>query len=413
MMTTRDPFQAYVCDDWTAEAIRPLILEQGWSPDRVVKGGLRGAVQSLAVSASPQILLVDLSETADPTTEIGNLAEVCEPGTVVIAVGQVNDVRLYRMLMSSGLHDYLLKPIGADQLRDTIAQARTIVHAPRMTDSTPEKTPCSVAVVGARGGVGTSTVATSLGWLMADRLERRTAILDLDVHFGTAALSLDLEPGRGLVDAIDNPSRIDGLFLERAMVKASEKLSILSAEAPIGAPIMTDGMAFAQLQDEMRANFETTIVDLPRGMMIQQPMLVSAAQTVVLVTEFTLAAARDTIRLLSWLKIHAPQSTVLTVANRVQPAALAEIAQSDFEGSIERPVDILVPYDPKLLVQAAKLGKPVAELGRSSRTVAPLVDLAQRICASVEGGTPGAPARRGLLDRFDFTALLPKRPKAD
>jgi pilus assembly protein CpaE len=148
-------------------------------------------------------------------------------------------------------------------------------------------------------------------------------------------------------------------------------------------------------------------------MMIQQPMLVSAAQTVVLVTEFTLAAARDTIRLLSWLKIHAPQSTVLTVANRVQPAALAEIAQSDFEGSIERPVDILVPYDPKLLVQAAKLGKPVAELGRSSRTVAPLVDLAQRICASVEGGTPGAPARRGLLDRFDFTALLPKRPKAD
>ncbi len=413
MMTTREPFQAFACDDWTAEAIRPLIVEQGWSPEKVVKGGLRGAIQSLAVSASPQILLVDLSDSADPATEINNLAEVCEPGTIVIAVGQVNDVRLYRMLMSSGLHDYLLKPISADQLRDTIAQARAILHAPRTLDTGPEKAPCSVAVVGARGGVGTSTIATSLGWLMADRLERSTAILDLDVHFGTAALSLDLEPGRGLVDAIDNPSRIDGLFLERAMVKASERLSILSAEAPISAPIMTDGLAFAQLQDEMRLNFETTIVDLPRGMMIQQPVLVSSAQTIILVTEFTLAAARDTIRLLAWLKTHAPQSTVLTVANRVQPAAQSEIAQSDFEGSIERPVDFAIPYDPKLVVQAAKLGKPIAELGRTSRTIVPLLELSQRICASAEGEAIVAPARRGLLDRFDLKALLAKRAKAD
>lgn len=413
MMTTREPFQAFACDDWTAEAIRPLIVEQGWSPEKVVKGGLRGAIQSLAVSASPQILLIDLSDSADPATEINNLAEVCEPGTIVIAVGQVNDVRLYRMLMSSGLHDYLLKPISADQLRDTIAQARAILHAPRTLDTGPEKAPCSVAVVGARGGVGTSTIATSLGWLMADRLERSTAILDLDVHFGTAALSLDLEPGRGLVDAIDNPSRIDGLFLERAMVKASERLSILSAEAPISAPIMTDGLAFAQLQDEMRLNFETTIVDLPRGMMIQQPVLVSSAQTIILVTEFTLAAARDTIRLLAWLKTHAPQSTVLTVANRVQPAAQSEIAQSDFEGSIERPVDFAIPYDPKLVVQAAKLGKPIAELGRTSRTIVPLLELSQRICASAEGEAIVAPARRGLLDRFDLKALLAKRAKAD
>ncbi len=413
MMTTREPFQAFACDDWTAEAIRPLIVEQGWSPEKVVKGGLRGAIQSLAVSASPQILLVDLSDSADPATEINNLAEVCEPGTIVIAVGQVNDVRLYRMLMSSGLHDYLLKPISADQLRDTIAQARAILHAPRTLDTGPEKAPCSVAVVGARGGVGTSTIATSLGWLMADRLERSTAILDLDVHFGTAALSLDLEPGRGLVDAIDNPSRIDGLFLERAMVKASERLSILSAEAPISAPIMTDGLAFAQLQDEMRLNFETTIVDLPRGMMIQQPVLVSSAQTIILVTEFTLAAARDTIRLLAWLKTHAPQSTVLTVANRVQPAAQSEIAQSDFEGSIERPVDFAIPYDPKLVVQAAKLGKPIAELGRTSRTIVPLLELSQRICASAEGEAIVPPTRRGLLDRFDLKALLAKRAKAD
>jgi pilus assembly protein CpaE len=413
MLTVREPFLAFVSDDWTAEAIRPLVAEQGWSVDKVTKGGLPGAIQSLSVSASPQILLVDLTDIADPVAQINNLAEVCEPGTIVIAVGPVNDVRLYRSLMASGLHDYLLKPINADQLRDTIGQARTILHAPRAPDMTPEKAPCSVAVVGVRGGVGASTVATSLGWLMADRLDRTTALLDLDVHFGTAALALDLEPGRGLVDAIDNPSRIDGLFLERAMVKASEKLAILSAEAPISAPILTDGLAFAQLQDEMRLNFETTIVDLPRGMMIQQPMLVATAQTIVLVTELTLAAARDTIRLLAWIRTHVPQATVLTLANRVQPPAQSEIAQSDFEGSIERPVDFAVPYDPKLVVQAAKVGKPIADLGRTSRTIAPLIELTQRLCASAELGGAAMPARRGLLDRFDLKSLLTKRTRAD
>ena len=412
-LTPRDPIQVYVCDDWTAEAIRPVLNEQGWSPEKVMKGGLRGAIQALSVSASPQILIVDLSDTADPATEINNLAEVCEPGTIVIAVGQVNDVRLYRTLMTSGLQDYLLKPIGADQLRDALTQARAILHAPKPMDFGPEKTHCHVAVVGVRGGVGASTVTTSLGWLMADRQDRLTAILDLDVHFGTAALALDLEPGRGLVDAIDNPSRIDGLFLERAMVKASEKLAILSAEAPISAPIITDGIAFAQLQDEMRTTFETTIVDLPRGMMIQQPVLVSGAQTIVLVTDFTLASARDTIRLLSWLKTHAPQATIVTVSNRVQPAPQNEIAQGDFEGSIERPVDFLIPYDQKLVVQAAKVGKPIAELGRTSRTIAPLVDLTRRICASADDTGPAASTRRGLLDRFDFKTLLPKRVKAD
>ncbi len=93
MLTVRDPFLAFVSDDWTVEAIRPLVAEQGWSVDKVMKGGLSGAIQSLSVLASPQILLVDLTDIADPVSEIGNLAEVCEPGTIVIAVGSVNDVR--------------------------------------------------------------------------------------------------------------------------------------------------------------------------------------------------------------------------------------------------------------------------------------------------------------------------------
>ncbi|WP_424648021.1 AAA family ATPase, partial [Enterobacter hormaechei] len=133
-----------------------------------------------------------------------------------------------------------------DMLREAFVHAQMMLNAPKPVDLSPERPHCSVGVIGTRGGVGASTIATSIAWLLADKEKRSTALLDLDVHFGTGALSLDLEPGRGLTDAIENPSRIDGLFIERAMVKATENLSVLSAEAPISSPVVTDGSAFYQ-----------------------------------------------------------------------------------------------------------------------------------------------------------------------
>src|SRR3954462_8354475 len=234
----REPFVAYVCDETTAEALRPIVSEMGWSAEKVNKGGLRNAVQSLSVSASPQVLFVDLSESGDPLNDINALAEVCEPGTIVIAAGTVNDVRLYRDLVASGIHDYLLKPFTVDHLRDTFAHAQMILSGPR-GEAQADKPHVMAAVIRVRGGVGASTIGSSLAWLLGEKANRSTAPLDLDVHFGTGALALDLEPGRGLTDAIENPSRIDGLFIERAMVRANERLSVLSAEAPIHQPLVT------------------------------------------------------------------------------------------------------------------------------------------------------------------------------
>ena len=378
----RDPFTAFVCDEITAEQLRPIVTELGWATDKINKGGLRNAVQTLSVAASPNILFVDLSESGDPLNDMNALAEVCEPGTVVIAAGQVNDVRLYRDLVASGIQDYILKPFSPDQLRDAFMHAQAVFNAPKQVESSVERPHIMTAVIGARGGAGASTVATSVAWLMGERAQRSTALLDLDVHFGTGALSLDLEPGRGLTDAIENPSRIDGLFIERAMVKASEKLAILSAEAPINQPMLTDGTAFYQLQEEMRGAFECTVIDLPRGMLVQHPHLMQDVQATVLVTELTLASARDAIRLLSWLKSNAPQSSVVVVANRVPTSGAGEISRKDFESSIERKIDYLIPADAKVVTQAAKLGKTVAEVGKGTKLGGVIADLANRLVST-------------------------------
>ena len=375
----RDSFAAYLCDDDTIEAVKPVVSDMGWSIEKVYRGGLRNAVQSLSITASPSILMVDLSESSDPINDINGLAEVCEPGTVVIAVGQVNDVRLFRDLVASGIHDYLLKPVFPEQVRDVLMNAQTMLNAPRVAEqSSSGANHTLTAVIGTRGGVGASSIATSLAWWMGAHANRRSALLDLDVHFGTAALTLDLEPGRGLIDAIDNPSRIDGLFIERAMVRANDNLAIMSAEAPINQPLVNDGGSFFHLRQEISAAFESTILDLPRSMLINYPHLLGDVHAVVLVTELTLAGARDAIRLLSGFRAMSPNTRVILAANKVA-ATGTEVSRKDFETSIERAIDIIIPTDPKLAVKAAMLGQPLAETARNSKLGQALNQLGQMV----------------------------------
>jgi pilus assembly protein CpaE len=409
----RDPFTAFICDEASLDVLRPVIIEMGWQPEKCNKGGLRNAVQALSISASPNILLVDLSESGDPLNDINALAEVCEPGTVVIAIGQVNDVRLYRDLIASGIHDYLLKPLSPAQLRDSLVQAQAVFAAPKNVDASTARQHISTAVIGTRGGVGASTVATSLAWLFSADNKLPTALLDLDVHFGTGALSLDLEPGRGLTDAIENPSRIDGLFIERAMIRANDNLAILSAEAPINSPLLTDGAAFLQLEEEFRHAFEMTVVDLPRNMLINFPQLLNDVNVILLVTEMTLAAARDTIRLLSWLKANAPHAQLMVVANKVQ-AGIGEISRADFEASIERRIAFTVPYDLKAAANAAKLGQTFVDANRNTKSAAVIRDIARTVLGSAEMAESESPAqaKKSLLGKIQLKSMLSKKDKS-
>ncbi len=409
----RDAFAAYLCDDAALDILRPVVIELGWAPEKCHKGGLRNAVQSLSITASPNILMVDLSESGDPLSDINALAEVCEPGTVVVAVGQVNDVRLYRDLLASGIHDYLLKPLSPGQVRDALVNAQAIFASPKSHDPSVAKKHVSTAVIGTRGGVGASTIATSLAWLFSADEKMPTALLDLDVHFGTGALALDLEPGRGLTDAIENPGRIDGLFIERAMIRANDHLAILSAEAPINSPLMTDGAAFVQLEEEFRQAFEMTVIDLPRNMLINFPHLLADVNVVLLVTEMTLAGARDAIRILSWLKSNASHVQPIVVANKVQ-TGVGEISKADFEASIERKIGYFIPYDIKAASNAAKLGQTFADANRSSKAGSVIRDISRAVMGVGDGEAveEAAKAKGSLLGKFDLKALMPKKQKA-
>jgi pilus assembly protein CpaE len=401
---------AFLCDEKTIETMKATLPEFNWTTDKVFKGGMRNAIQTLSVSASPQILMIDLSESDDPLADINSLAEVCEPGTVVLTMGKINDVGFYRDLLSSGIHDYLLKPATTDHLRETFLSAQTSLFSPKQVKEDDAKPKHMLLVVGVRGGVGTSMVATSVAQILSKDGNLKTALLDLDIQFGIGALSFDLEPGRGLTDALESPNRIDSLLIERAMVRDNDNLAILSAEASINSPLLTDPNAFVQLQHELRQSFEAVVVDIPRHLAVQNPGLFAESSHVYLVTDLTLAATRDTIRMLAFLKNNAPNAEVVVVANKFTGNSDIEVTRKDFEVSIERSLQVVIPMDAKSAIAAAKKGRPFIEVAKNTKAPASLNESSQGIIDSATKADVTETGSSSIKSKLQaFTAKMSKK----
>ena len=209
--------------------LRDNLAELGFADATITRGGIAKAIETLAAQRSPDMLIVDISGSDLPVSRIHSLAEVCEPGVTVVAIGDRNEIGLYRDLLHAGVTDYIVKPLTAQ----LVARVLTAKHHPGEVGMISRKLGTMVAVVGARGGVGTTTIAVNLAWHLADRQNRRAALLDLDLHHGNCAMALNVKPTSGLREALINPTRIDSTLLERVMAPVGERLFVLSGEEPL------------------------------------------------------------------------------------------------------------------------------------------------------------------------------------
>jgi pilus assembly protein CpaE len=204
-------------------------------------------------------------------------------------------------------------------------------------------------------------------------------LVDLDVRFGTAALSLDLETGGGLVDALHNPDRLDGLFIERAMVRESENLYVLGSEEALDDQVGFDPQALDLLVERLRCDFPRVVIDVPRHEACEHPGLIAAADTILVVSDLSLAGMRDTLRLVRLAAGVAPAARLVVIANRVGAAKKGEIPKADFAKGIERPVDHVVPFDIKSHVATAVTGKALPIVAKRGPSVVALTQLVKDI----------------------------------
>ncbi|MCB1993113.1 MAG: hypothetical protein KDG49_16800, partial [Geminicoccaceae bacterium] len=286
-------FTAYVVDDASREIIDQVARELVIPRASIRKGSIRTAIDALGQQRSPKILIVDLSNSELPLSDVNELAEVCEPGVTVIAIGDRNDVGLFRELLNSGVSDYLVKPLSTALVQRSLLATVDGEARARQTNRLGRL----VATVGTRGGVGTTMLATSLAWTIANDRRRRVALLDLDLQFGSVALALDLEPTHGLREALENAGRIDSLYIDRTMARYSDTLFVLSAEEEIGDAVDIDPRALELLVSELRNKYHYLIADLPEPMSPMAQGIVQNATHLVLVTDLSLAGMRDTLRI--------------------------------------------------------------------------------------------------------------------
>ncbi len=381
--------RAFVIDDETRAAVAAATTLR--KPEvEIFDGGIPAAMSILSQDAVPSYVLVDISGTEDAAAAMRSLVSVCPPDSRIIALGSVNDVPFYRALLGVGAADYLLKPLEADALRESLDK---LVRSDVDTDA-EFNSRRTIGVVGARGGVGASTVTVNMAWHVANQLGRQCALVDLDVQFGTVALALDLEPCHGMREILEDPDRVDSLFISSSMVRESENLLVLGTEEPLENELSVDPAAVGKLLDGIDAAVEYVFIDLPRTLLVGNTALLRKLDSVVLVAEPSLASVRDTTRLVELIRNAAPDIQIIVIANKVGANKSGELPVSEFRRNVEMPVEHTIPWDPKTPAEAASAGKPFAAIASRSPIVAAIASLSKGVTAAeAKDAPPGGLAR--------------------
>jgi pilus assembly protein CpaE len=364
---------AVVPDQQTLDRIRGILQDLQIGDELQPEATFEGALRRLREGAAPRVLLVDLSDSPTPFVVLSNARKIAGEGLKIVALGTVNDVGLYRDLIGAGASDYLVKPVSREALAASLERDGTTGAAAAWLGQV-------VAFIGSRGGVGTTTAAVACAWLLAEQHQAPTMLLDLDLHFGTVALKLDIEPGSGLCEALEQPSRIDALFVDRAAVKVTDRLSVLAAEASVAETLIVDAGAIDALLYELHRKFAWVVVDLPRWVTPTQRIVLGVANRVVLVCERSLDGLRDTVRLQSFLRENAPQCQ-LSLIDSGAAAERAGIGRAEFEKAVGRKFDAVLSHDTKAAAAATNAGRPVPVAAPRS----PLAREAERLAVALRG----------------------------
>jgi pilus assembly protein CpaE len=345
---------------------------------KIQMGGITAAVEAYRGSPTPNVIMLESESRGDSILGgLDGLAEFCDSGTRVIVVGRHNDVTLYRELVRRGVSDYLITPIG------TIDVVRAICGLFTAPDAKPVGR--IIAVVGAKGGVGASTIAHNIAWATARDLALDSVVTDLDLAFGTAALDYNQDPPQGIADAVFSPDRIDTAFVDRLLSKCTEHLSLLAAPATLERVYDFNADAFDSVFDSLRASVPCVVLDVPHvwGAWTQRTLI--SADDILVVAMPDLANLRNAKNLIDHLRVaRVNDRRPYYCLNQVGVPKRPEIKAPDFAKGLEDEPVAVIPYDPQLFGTAANNGQMIAEVSANHRVTETFRQLAKQLTGRAE-----------------------------
>ena len=391
----RISIQAFCASSDTAAAMQSAGDDRRMSKAhlKVQMGGMTAAIEAYRASATPNVVIIEAEGRGDELLAgLDTLAEVCDAGTRVVVVGNMNDVVLYREMTRRGVSDYMITPVGT---LDIIRAVSRLFYA---ADAKPVGR--TLAGVGAKGGVGASTVAHNIAFSIARDVKLDAVVADLDLPFGTAGLDFNQDPPQGIADAVMSPDRIDTAFIDRLLSKCTDHLSLLAAPATLDKVYDFGAEAFDSIFDVLRSTVPCIVLDVPHVWTGWSRRTLIAADDILIVAAPDLANLRNTKNLIDLLRAARPNdSRPQYCLNMVGVPKRPEIKTADFAKALEFDPIASIPFEPQVFGTAANNGQMIAEVSSSHRSAETFRSLAQ----SLTGRTEVKRSRTSLL-----TPLLEK-----
>ncbi|HEU5016829.1 MAG TPA: CtpF protein [Pseudolabrys sp.] len=353
---------------------------------KIQMGGAAAAVEAYRSAPTPNVIIIESeSRASEVLAGLDQLAEVCDAGTRVIVIGRVNDVTLYRELTRRGVSEYLIAPVA------TIDVVRSICSLFVAPDAKPVGR--ILAVVGAKGGVGASTVAHNVAWAIARDLSLDAVVTDLDLAFGTAGLDYNQDPPQGVADAVFSPERIDTAFIDRLLSKCTDHLSLLAAPATLDRVYDFGVEAFDSIIDSLRTSIPCVVLDMPHTWTGWSKRLLMAADDILVVAGPDLANLRNAKNMVDLLRAARPNDNrPYYCLNQVGVPKRPEISPTDFAKALEDQPLAVIPFEPQLFGTAANNGQMIAEVSKGHKAA----EMFRQIAQVMTGRAEAKRARGGL-----------------
>ncbi|EJW10952.1 Type II/IV secretion system ATPase TadZ/CpaE, associated with Flp pilus assembly [Rhodovulum sp. PH10] len=345
---------------------------------RVQMGGMPAAVEAYRNSPTPNVMMLESESRGDDLlARLDELAEVCDAATRVIVIGHHNDIGLYREVVRRGISDYLIAPVRP---LDVVRAISTLFHAP-----SAKPVGRILAVVGAKGGVGASTVAHNVAWSVARDLSLDSVITDLDLAFGTASLDYNQDPPQGIADAVFSPERVDTAYIDRLLSKCTDHLSLLAAPATIDRVYDFGAESFDPVIDSLRASVPCVVLDVPHLWSSWTKRVLIGADEILIVATPDLASLRNAKNIVDMLKSARPNDRrPLYCLNQVGVPKRPEIKPPDFARALEDEPVAVIPFEPQLFGTAANNGQMIAEVAAGHKVSETFRHLAQLLTGRAE-----------------------------
>jgi pilus assembly protein CpaE len=340
-------------------------------------GGIEAAIEAYHTAPTPNVIVLETEGHSDILAGLDDLAGVCDPGTRVIVIGTAADITPYRELIRRGVNDYVIGPVEIlDVVRSicSLFSASEAVTVGRM-----------IAVVGAKGGVGASTIAHNIAWHIARDVALDSVVIDLDLAFGTASLNYNQDPVQGIANAVFSPERLDSSFMERLLAKCTDNLSLLAAPAALDQVYDFGADAFDSIFDTLRMTTPCIVLDVPHQWTAWTRRALVGADDILIVAEPDLANMRNTKNMMSMLKASRPNDRPpLYCINQVGMHKRPEIELRAFTKTIETQPIATVPFDSRTFGTAANNGQMIAEIAKNHRAARMFQQMARRLTGRSE-----------------------------